>query len=260
MEWRKEYRKALLSTDINSPDIRDIIRLHMPEKLYKYGSFQSEYWRETVFKAKIYLSPAKVFNDPFDCRAHINYKKAISKGDFRERLLQHYSKDEIESLSEEDVQKYTIERMREKIYVFCFSEVWNSLLMWAHYANNYNGYCIEYDMTKVRDYIKTNLFPILYEEEYIDITDYLISTNSNTGLISNLIKAKEWQYEKEWRIVKYKENPFYFRPAVKAIYLGTNCSKDDKEEILKWAKDSNRKVYNIQISKTKYNLEAQRII
>ncbi len=58
-----------------------------------------------------------------------------------------------------------IEEMRKDVFVFCFSEVWDSILMWAHYANNYNGYCIEYDVKQVKKYMTDNLYPVLYEKE-----------------------------------------------------------------------------------------------
>ncbi len=260
MDWKQEYRNALLDTSIKSPDIRKIVKPHIPSKLYKYGSFNNQYWKEVIYKAQIYLSSAKSFNDPFDCRANFNYKKAISKGDFRKRLLQTYSEIELISLPEEIVHKYIIEGMREDVFVFCFSEVWDSLLMWAHYANNYNGYCLEYDMEQVRDHIIYNLYPVLYEKNYIDITDHLIHINDNTGLISNLAKAEEWNYEKEWRIVEYIQRSFYFRKALKAIYLGKNCLSKNRNEITQWAKENNKEVYIIEASEIKYKLEAKRII
>lgn len=175
-------------------------------------------------------------------------------------MLKHFSQENIESLSEEIVQDLIIEGIRHEVYVFCFSEVWNSILMWAHYAGNYNGYCIEYDIKKLRNYVIYNLYPVLYEKEYIDITDNLINCNHNTGLICNLAKAKEWEYEKEWRIVEYRNNPFYFRKALEAVYLGKNCSKKVKEDILNLAKNNHKEVYTVEASKTLYGLERHRII
>lgn len=258
MDWKEKYRNALLDTINNPPDVRNIIKPYIPSKLYKYGSFNNPHWKEMIYKAQIYLSSAKVFNDPFDCRANFNYKKAVNSGDFRKELLKRHLETEVDSLSEEMVQNI-IEDMRADVFVFCFSEIYDSLLMWAHYANNYNGFCIEYDMKQVREYLTDNLYPVLYEKEYIDITDNLIHINNNTGLICNLVKAEEWSYEKEWRIVKYKQKSIYLRKALKAIYLGKNCSDENKDEIIKWAEENNKEVYNIEVSKTEYKLEAKKI-
>ncbi len=259
MNWKEEFRNALLDMTQNPPDVRKIVKPHIPKKLFKYGSFQSEYWEQTIYKAEIFLSPAKVFNDPFDCRANFNYEKAIAVGKFRDELIRQFGKSGTEKLSEDMVEK-VIEGMREDVFVFCFSEVWKSLLMWAHYANNYNGYCIGYDMGQVRDHLIYNLYPVLYEKDYIDITNNLINTNQNTGLICNLAKAEEWSYEKEWRIVEYRDNPFYFRKALKAIYLGMNCVKKDRDDVIKWAEANKKEVYLIKTAKLKYELEAERIV
>lgn len=260
MDWREEYRNALLDTSYNPPDIRKLVKPHIPENLYKYGSFESKYWEKIIYKAQIHLSSAKLFNDPFDCRANFDYKGAISKGKFRDELIKRFGEEDIENIPNEIVQKYIIEGMREDVFVGCFSEIWNSILMWAHYANNYNGYCIEYDITQVREHLKYNLYPVLYEKEYVDITDSLVNYNRNTGLICNLVKAQEWNYEQEWRIVEYRKEPFYFRKALKAVHLGKNCSQKIKDNIMQWAKESNKEVYVIEASRTRYELERHRII
>lgn len=92
MNWKEEYRNALLDTSNNPPDIRKIVKPHIPDSLYKYGNFERQYWEKTIYKAQIYLSPAKAFNDPFDCRANFDYKKAISKGKFRDELVKRFGK------------------------------------------------------------------------------------------------------------------------------------------------------------------------
>lgn len=258
MDWKTEYRKALLDMSTNPPNVRDIINLHVPLKLYKYGSFQSTYWKQVIYKGQIYLSQAKYFNDPFDCKARFNYHKAIKKGVFRDILLNRYPSGDFENIPEEIIQKNVVEGLREAVYVFCFSEVWDSLLMWAHYANNYNGFCIEYDISKVSERIIDKLYPVLYEKDYIDITSGLINLNENTGLICNLAKAEEWSYEKEWRIVDYSYHPIYFRKALRAIYLGKNCEKGVRKEILNWAKENGKEVYSVQASNTQYKLERYR--
>lgn len=260
MDWKEKYRNTLLDLKANPSDVRKIIKPHIPLSLYKYGSFQNTYWEKNIYKAKIYLSPAKSFNDPFDCRANLNYKKVIKKGKFRDFLLKQYDECDIDNITEEMAQECIIEGMREETFVFCFSEVWNSILMWAHYANNYNGYCIEYDMSKVRDHITYNLYPVLYEKDYIDVTDRVININSNVGIICSLVKAQEWNYEREWRIVEYRNDPFYIRKALKAVYLGGNCSQKNRKDIVQWAKDNNKEVYDIEISKTRYELERKRIV
>ena len=39
------------------------------------------------------------------------------------------------------------------VSISCFSETWDNLLMYAHYADSFKGFCIEYDF----DYIKNKM-------------------------------------------------------------------------------------------------------
>lgn len=261
MDWKEEFRNALLDTTENPPDIREIVKPHIPKRLYKYGNFKKDYWKETIYKGKIHRSPAKVFNDPFDCKANFDFKKVVSKGKFRDELIKEYGKD-VDAFSDlpDKAMQTIMEQLRGCIYVSCFSEVWNSILMWAHYANNYNGFCVEYDMSQVRYNLICNLFPVLYEKYYIDITDKLLNYNKNAGTICNLSKAEEWSYEKEWRIIEGHDNPIYFRKQLKAVYLGMNCFEMYKQDIIQWAKENSKEVYMIKPSPNKYELESQRIV
>ena len=39
--------------------------------------------------------------------------------------------------------------MKLNCKISCFSEIWDSILMWSYYANNHSGICIEFDMSKL---------------------------------------------------------------------------------------------------------------
>lgn len=55
MDWKREYRDALLDTSIKPPNIRKIVKPHIPSELYKYGSFESEYWEKNIYKFILHL-------------------------------------------------------------------------------------------------------------------------------------------------------------------------------------------------------------
>lgn len=38
---------------------------------------------------------------------------------------------------------------KENIHLACFSETYKSILMWSHYANNYKGFCVEYNFKEL---------------------------------------------------------------------------------------------------------------
>lgn len=260
MDWKKEYRDALLDISVDPPDIRKIVEPHIPLRLYKYGSFQSQFWEKVICRGQIYFSPASEFNDPFDCKANFDYYKAVGNGKFREELLKLYPDGFFDNIPEEMVQKGIIEGIRQDIHIFCFSEVWDSVLMWAHYADNYNGYCIEYDTNYFSEYLTDKLYPVLYEEEYIDITENLIHSNDNVGMICLLAKAKDWFYEKEWRIIWTGQGARNQKKAIKAIYIGRNCSSEIHKKIEQWGKENNKEIYSVRASDKQYKLEADRVV
>lgn len=120
MNWREAYRNALLDTSINPSDVRKIIKPYIPNQLYRYGSFESQYWKDIIYKAHIYLAPAKIFNDPFDCRANFDYKRATSKGKFRNEQVKRFGEREVDNIPDEIVQKIYHRRNERKCFCFLF--------------------------------------------------------------------------------------------------------------------------------------------
>lgn len=63
-----------------------------------------------------------------------------------------------------------IDDMSDIAFIKSFSEDKNNLLMWAHYASNYSGMCVEYDFSKLSDEILYHLFPVYYSERRFAIS------------------------------------------------------------------------------------------
>lgn len=114
-----------------------------------------------------------------------------------------------------------IDKLSDAVYLKCFSENRESLLMWSTYADNYAGMCIEYDLRKLEDVYLCHLFPVRYSNirntkaaPYALIQDLewmrrdIEDGNSpldNDGVrdivASFLTKSMEWKYEAEWRLI-----------------------------------------------------------
>ena len=125
-----------------------------------------------------------------------------------------------------------------------FSERKDSMLMWAHYANYHQGFCIEYDLTSLpySDYRRRFLYPTIYSDQMFDATDHILKgvddeqfNNLHLSLAA-LIKAKDWEYEKEWRLVFangiFETERAYHIGKPKMVYLGTKISKEHQEELI----------------------------
>lgn len=58
-----------------------------------------------------------------------------------------------------------IRKFLSKITISCFSTSgWNNQLMWSHYANSYAGFCVEYDFSKLKEFVGF-VYPVKYTKE-----------------------------------------------------------------------------------------------
>ena len=78
--------------------------------------------------------------------------------------------------------------------------------MWAHYANNYKGMCVEYELLQISEQLKFSPIPVIYANEKISLNS-LISENLGRDTMRLFVesittKSPEWSYEKEWRIIR----------------------------------------------------------
>jgi hypothetical protein len=96
-----------------------------------------------------------------------------------------------------------------KIGMLCLAGKCNNLLMWAHYANNYKGFVIEFN-GKHRFFCRQRHAP---EElgglKKVRYTDIRPNKSLLIGLTAEeifLTKSKKWKYEQEWRMLASFEN------------------------------------------------------
>lgn len=240
-------------------------------------------WRAIVFEGAIFCTSPIFFNDPFDTdlpkapeivpivkerKEIIGFLNSIFrvKKDEMNRLL--YSEDfdcalftVLESHeSDEAVRneiyneiKLTTKRYKDEVAIACFSEVNNSKLMWAHYANSYSGFCIEYDFTKSGN---VNFQRGIGKVIYSDSRDKgeVIDDNYSYTIKALATKEKSWSYEQEWRYTqllpyafwKNKVYPIFFvGNCIKSIYLGCNMPVKYQEEIAQYYKNSTVDVYRM---------------
>ena len=171
-----------------------------------------------------------------------------------------------------------IRKFLSKITVSCFSvSGWNNQLMWSHYANSYAGFCVEYDFSKLKDFVGF-IYPVNYTKDRptISIKDAGLGGFSleDGGKIINcdvdimniisymLCKNTCWDYEKEWRIINVGEEntPIFINlPCVKSITLGLNMDKLCKKLITEVCAEKSIDCYELVINAENYDLERKLI-
>lgn len=167
-----------------------------------------------------------------------------------------------------------LQMLRDCAYIKCFSEQYNSSVMWAHYADNHRGICVEYDLSLLdgEDEVLPHIFPVLYVEgrpfsgeaalEICDSQKWLnndIFHNAypsdaeilDDALLMFLFKGEEWKPEREWRIL-YSKHQLYNRSAsniidqtisfdcATAIYLGARIEPEISKNITEIVERINR--------------------
>lgn len=95
----------------------------------------------------------------------------------------------------------TIELIREKIGILSLSERYDSLPMWAHYAEQAKGFVVIFDdLDKVFKGDQTGSLNVTkrveYTEEFLGMT---FDPSTQDRLFFS--KLKDWSYEREWRVV-----------------------------------------------------------
>ncbi len=139
---------------------------------------------------------------------------------------------------------------RSDLGICSLSELKNSDEMWRDYANNSQGYCVEYDM---REYENLSLlYPVVYQDDretniITNILGYfvgeMIYSISRGQLVADrssvlrlfLTKNLEWAHQEEWRLIGDARMKLP-APTINVIYLGKNMSEQNKQEIMRYCK------------------------
>jgi hypothetical protein len=117
--------------------------------------------------------------------------------------------------------------------------------MWSYYADDHKGICIEYNFNELveGEYLKNQLFPIVYSDNIIDITPFIIKATKDRSYYSNplflilpvLNKTIKWKHEYEWRIINTNNfdniGKSLILPKPKSVILGLKICKDYEDQI-----------------------------
>ncbi len=253
----------------------------MAEILYKYldvrgGEMMLSY-------SNLQFTNATRLNDPFDCHPSlIDFSKVPLE------RMKYWDKDTIISL---ESNRY--ERLRNETWVCSLSKVYDSLLMWSYYGNH-KGVCIGLDMAKANKYLSqircgVQIGSWELEVQYKDIIekpDYFRGAKDFYRYQLST-KAKEWEYEQEVRLVlleplngfvhmqtpyepkegdliDWKEMRAYPKlggECFKSLYLGVNIDKDEKDKIIKFARNTNPEItiYQMTVDPNAFRLKEEKI-
>jgi hypothetical protein len=187
--------------------------LPMPNRFFHYRGFKEAHLVSLLSEGMVKLSRPDGFNDPWDCRVHVqvptdtqgrirlldwlteSHRKLYPSRSESERVqITQWYRDNPEKL-EEDILQGEPEMYRDicnKYRVYCLSEIPDSPLMWAHYAASHTGICLEYDAQTLPF---TGAIKVIYGKSY---PAHDLVTSGYEPLVT---KSADWSYEVEWRLV-----------------------------------------------------------
>jgi hypothetical protein len=179
------------------------------------------------------------------------------------------------------------ETWNEQFGILCLSERQDNLIMWAHYAQNHEGFVlgfnrdsIFFDQRKSKNDVIRQLKKVQYKEERPEIALYdteLDEFKLNEFLIENILltKSKHWSSEEEWRIIFYLKEAdqtiknefgqsYLFKipeSLITSLYLGVRISNENKSRILATISKKGVRipVYQGVLNKKKYLLDFVKI-
>ena len=145
----------------------------------------------------------------------------------------------------------TRQQLSNLAYMKSFSAGRDNMVLWGTYADNFSGFCTEYDFSGSYDEhngILYHLFPVVYQSQRIPISNasfipqsfvsYTLDTKANiVPAVDNiedlddvlplyLVKGSDWHYEQEWRIIATHTQIYEDSPLDKdlaPLYRLTSC-------------------------------------
>ncbi len=220
----------------------------------------------------MHFSSAKEFNDPFDCAIPIRYDKAdLNFYEWACRHLYNMSHDKASIIAETMINVAKVgensgpilDQLQEKVYdelaISSLSAINNDLLMWSHYGVKHQGICVGFNSQRLVDYIKRlrendstrlSLAEVGYPDEY----PQLIPTpnNHDSLFVSRFhIKAPQWSYEKEWRLILIRDNNTRLildSGIIDHVILGLNINDENEKEIKQILRENS---YRVNLYKAK---------
>lgn len=230
-----------------------------PLKLYQFRKF-TDYNMANLMKHEISLSKPSVMNDIVDTLIFTRFKsQAFGRDCYHTGHLKPFKK------SHDDY----------RIASFCSDNVKtgrraiSNSLMWAHYAEEHRGYCIEFIFDPddfMRNDVKGRTASRLFRMTYIPV-DKPFNFNTKDSLTTRdafMTKSGDWEYEQEVRLLQYKRTDGSIREQyllspktrINAIYFGVRYPESTMNIFRRLIKNTDVKFYKMKIDTSDvYNLK-----
>ena len=281
-KWIKKFFERFFDETIPVHELENCLiykNEHMPDQLFQYT--KSKHAKSLLIDNLMYLRNIEDLNDPFEGDLLVSLNDLNIRIIYDDDLeLNKNEKEQIENQIKKD-RKIQLEegweQYKRTFKIVCFSERNDINPMWAHYADNHKGICIEYNL-KENNIFRDQCMPINYVEKTNN--DTVINKIQEGSFVKNRFiwevfskKSKDWEYEKEWRLIYDKQVPEniatiltdeedkkyvqFLKP--KAVYLGLKISEEDKKLIIDMCNFNKIDIHQMLKNDSNYNLKYEKI-
>lgn len=206
--------------------------------LYSFRNY-SEYSLGDIINNQITLRHPSLMNDPFDSIANLwTRKESLERRCTEQKHIEPF----IKSFDYYRIRSFVANKMNYETD----DSILKKILMWTHYANHHEGFCIKYRLSKhfmksatiSDDKSTVNLLcikPIDYKQDF-EIPD---TQKSIDTYLAYFTKSNCWDYEDEVRLLCYNTSseekilslPLDDDSQIEEIVFGYRCNKQNIETI-----------------------------
>lgn len=253
----------------------------IPQILYKYRSFDDQRARNMLRDNQIYFASPLQFNDPFDCHAQ-EYMYEVLQEDLIKikaslvfkvapELLSSIQIETVREEYKEETEKNEnrvrpiLAELRNTFGCLSLSESDREILMWSHYANSHNGYCIGYKFKLDSKYFKKVVYSRARNLNFLlaFFKDQPTREEFEESLMEEyfLTKYISWEYEKEWRILSSPPScaGTYTNSEIESITFGLKMPSEHRDVIREILKDKKINYFEAIKSKINFAIEIRKI-
>lgn len=189
-----------------------------PSKLYRYRPLSDELLEREIgalAESYLYAPPFHLMNDPMEAF----YEIGSPLDSIIDSALQPTGKKISDIYS-------MMSQMIDGFALVSFSSTYEDLPMWAYYASNFAGMCLEFDTNElcIGDFQNEQLRKVEYARNALpalSVRDLALGKLEESVMARITRKRVEWQHEKEWRFVTGEKGPkYYLDDALRRVYLG----------------------------------------
>lgn len=252
----------------------------IPPILFKYQAFTPDALSNLACRQVWFSRPSK-FNDPFDCAIRID-RGPIPDSDYQR--LYEFGRQESSNTAEfeaiyspsaaknlvfrKDVQAGLVAEfekqklaMRNERGVCCFSACNDNILMWSHYADSHNGFCLGFK-TDSEPFSEALRVKYKCDVPAVNPIPFVLDDDENAFLAMILTKSRCWRYEEEWRLFHMEADTAYGYAAgtLESVYFGMLMPECQQLVIGKLLDGTGIKFYRMERDPVQFSVRANPVI